>query len=54
MRGVLTLPTEKAEANAGTAIERQERLVTQGQVARGEPLGAISGADRKDAGFLLA
>jgi 4-hydroxy-4-methyl-2-oxoglutarate aldolase len=46
--GVLILPPGEAEAEARAAIERQEGgLVTQGRVARGELLGAISGATGK-------
>ena len=43
--GVLIRPPGEAEAEARAAIERQEGgLVTQGRVARGELLWAISGA----------
>ena len=46
--GVLILPPGEAEAEARAAIEHQERgLITQGRVAKGEKLGAISGATRK-------
>jgi regulator of RNase E activity RraA len=43
--GVLILPPEEAEAEARAAIARQASgLATQARVARGEKLGAISGA----------
>ena len=46
--GVLVLPPGEAEAEARAAIERQERgLATQDRVAKGEQLGAISGATGK-------
>jgi regulator of RNase E activity RraA len=46
--GVLVLPPGEAEAEARAAIERQARgLVTQDRVAKGEKLGAISGATAK-------
>lgn len=46
--GVLVLPPDEAEAEARAAIERQARgLVTQDRVAKGEKLGAISGASGK-------
>jgi 4-hydroxy-4-methyl-2-oxoglutarate aldolase len=46
--GVLMLPPGEAEAEARTAIERQARgLATQDRVAKGEKLGAISGATGK-------
>ena len=46
--GVLVLPPGEAEAEARAAIERQARgLLTQDRVAKGEKLGAISGATAK-------
>jgi len=46
--GVLVLPPGEAESEARAAIERQARgLLTQGRVANGEKLGAISGATAK-------
>jgi 4-hydroxy-4-methyl-2-oxoglutarate aldolase len=46
--GVLVLPPGEAEAEARRAIETQARgLATQDRVARGEKLGAISGATAK-------
>jgi 4-hydroxy-4-methyl-2-oxoglutarate aldolase len=46
--GVLVLPPGEAEAEARAAIERQARgLATQDRVAKGEKLGAISGASGK-------
>jgi 4-hydroxy-4-methyl-2-oxoglutarate aldolase len=46
--GVLVLPPGEAEAEARAAIERQARgLATQDRVAKGEKLGAISGATGK-------
>jgi 4-hydroxy-4-methyl-2-oxoglutarate aldolase len=46
--GVLVLPPGEAEAEARAAIERQVRgLATQDRVAKGEKLGAISGASGK-------
>src|SRR5580692_4376078 len=46
--GVLVLPPDEAEAEARAAIERQARgLLTQDRVAKGEKLGAISGASGK-------
>lgn len=46
--GVLVLPPGEAEAEARAAIERQARgLATQDRVAKGEKLGAISGATTK-------
>jgi 4-hydroxy-4-methyl-2-oxoglutarate aldolase len=46
--GVLVLPPNEAEAEARAAIERQARgLATQDRVAKGEKLGAISGATGK-------
>src|SRR6202453_559621 len=46
--GVLVLPPDEAEAEARAAIERQARgLLTQDRVAKGEKLGAISGATAK-------
>jgi regulator of RNase E activity RraA len=46
--GVLVLPPDEAEAEARAAIERQARgLATQDRVAKGEKLGAISGASGK-------
>ena len=46
--GVLVLPPGEAETEARAAIERQARgLVTQDRVAKGEKLGAISGASGK-------
>jgi 4-hydroxy-4-methyl-2-oxoglutarate aldolase len=46
--GVLILPPREAETEARAAIERQERgLMTQGRVAKGEKLGALSGATGK-------
>ena len=46
--GVLVLPPGEAEAEARAAIERQARgLATQERVAKGEKLGAISGATAK-------
>ena len=46
--GVLVLPPGEAETEARTAIDRQTRgLVTQDRVAKGEKLGAISGATAK-------
>ncbi len=46
--GVLLLPPGEAETEARAAIERQARgLVTQDRVAKGEKLGAISGATAK-------
>jgi len=46
--GVLVLPPGEAEAEARAAIERQARgLATQDRVAKGEKLGAISGATAK-------
>ncbi len=46
--GVLVLPPGEAEAEARAAIERQARgLLTQDRVAKGERLGAISGATAK-------
>ncbi len=46
--GVLVLPPGEAETEARAAIERQARgLVTQDRVAKGEKLGAISGATGK-------
>jgi 4-hydroxy-4-methyl-2-oxoglutarate aldolase len=46
--GVLILPSGEAEAEARRAIETQARgLVTQDRVAKGEKLGAISGATAK-------
>jgi 4-hydroxy-4-methyl-2-oxoglutarate aldolase len=51
--GVLVLPPSEAEAEARAAIERQTRgLVTQDRVAKGEKLGAISGATEKVLGSL--
>jgi regulator of RNase E activity RraA len=46
--GVLVLPPGEAEAEARAAIERQARgLATQERVAKGEKLGALSGATAK-------
>jgi len=46
--GVLVLPPGEAEEEARAAIERQARgLATQDRVAKGEKLGAISGATGK-------
>ena len=46
--GVLVLPPGEAESEARAAIERQARgLLTQERVAKGEKLGAISGATAK-------
>jgi regulator of RNase E activity RraA len=46
--GVLVLPPAEAEAEARQAIERQQRgMVTQDRVAKGEKLGALSGATAK-------
>ena len=46
--GVLVLPPGEAESEARAAIERQARgLATQDRVAKGEKLGAISGATAK-------
>ncbi|WP_158744542.1 RraA family protein [Acidisphaera sp. L21] len=46
--GVLILPPHEAEAEARRAIETQARgLQTQDRVAKGEKLGAISGASAK-------
>jgi regulator of RNase E activity RraA len=46
--GVLVLPPYEAETEARAAIERQARgLATQDRVAKGEKLGAISGATAK-------
>jgi regulator of RNase E activity RraA len=46
--GVLVLPPGEAETEARAAIERQARgLLTQDRVAKGEKLGAISGATGK-------
>jgi regulator of RNase E activity RraA len=46
--GVLVLPPGEAEREARAAIERQARgLLTQDRVAKGEKLGAISGATAK-------
>ncbi len=46
--GVLVLPPGEAESEARAAIERQARgLLTQQRVAKGEKLGAISGATAK-------
>ncbi len=46
--GVLILPPGEAEAEARRAIETQARgLATQDRVAKGEKLGAISGATAK-------
>ena len=46
--GVLVLPPGEAEAEARAAIERQARgLATQDRIAKGEKLGAISGASGK-------
>ena len=46
--GVLVLPPGEAEEEARAAIERQARgLATQDRVAKGEKLGAISGASGK-------
>lgn len=46
--GVLVLPPHEAESEARAAIERQARgLVNQERVAKGEKLGAISGATGK-------
>jgi regulator of RNase E activity RraA len=46
--GVLILPPGEAEAEARAAIERQARgLATQERVAKGEKLGALSGATAK-------
>jgi 4-hydroxy-4-methyl-2-oxoglutarate aldolase len=46
--GVLVLPPGEAEAEARRAIETQARgLATQDRVAKGEKLGAISGATAK-------
>ena len=46
--GVLVLPPGEAETEARAAIERQARgLITQDRVAKGEKLGAISGATAK-------
>ena len=46
--GVLIQPPGEAETEARAAIERQERgLMTHGWVAKGEKLGAISGATGK-------
>jgi regulator of RNase E activity RraA len=46
--GVLVLPPGEATAEARAAIERQARgLLTQERVAKGEKLGAISGATAK-------
>jgi 4-hydroxy-4-methyl-2-oxoglutarate aldolase len=46
--GVLVLPPGEAEAEARAAIERQARgMATQDRVAKGEKLGAISGASGK-------
>jgi len=51
--GVLVLPPGEAETEARAAIERQARgLVTQDRVAKGEKLGAISGASEKVLGSL--
>ncbi len=51
--GVLVLPPGEAEAEARAAIERQVRgLATQERVAKGEKLGAISGASAKVLGAL--
>ena len=46
--GVLVLPPHEAEAEARRAIETQARgMVTQDRVAKGEKLGALSGATAK-------
>jgi 4-hydroxy-4-methyl-2-oxoglutarate aldolase len=46
--GVLVLPPSEAETEARAAIERQARgLLTQDRMAKGERLGAISGATAK-------
>jgi len=46
--GVLVLPPGEAEAEAREAIARQQKgLVTQDRVAKGEKLGALSGATAK-------